>query len=114
MTTIQRLKVEGGDDLSSTASITNAIRIEKKTGELIMLQRWEISITNNDESDRLDLQHHLYTLTFDGKLFTCTAGTENQVYRVLDVGTGTGIWAIDFAHENLEALKMIGQNRWPQ
>lgn len=36
------------------------------------------------------------TLTFDGKLFTSPAGEDKQLHRVLDAGTGTGIWAMDF------------------
>ncbi len=55
------------------------------------------------EKDRLDLQHHLFTLTFDGKLFICPIAEKKQLHRVLDVGTGTGIWAIDFADEHPEA-----------
>ena len=34
----------------------------------------------------LDLQHHLFTLTFDGKLYLCPI--PEKVDRVLDVGTG--------------------------
>lgn len=37
----------------------------------------------------------MLTLTFDGKLSTCI-DKDTKVNRVLDVGTGTGIWAIDF------------------
>jgi ubiquinone/menaquinone biosynthesis C-methylase UbiE len=35
-------------------------------------------------------------LTFDGKLFTSQIPKKKRLNRVLDVGTGTGIWAIDF------------------
>jgi hypothetical protein len=34
-------------------------------------------------------------MTFGGKLFTSRID-KNKVHRVLDVGTGTGIWAIDY------------------
>lgn len=44
----------------------------------------------------LDLQHHIFQLTFDGKLFMSPAGKDKQALRVLDVGTGTGIWAMDY------------------
>lgn len=46
------------------------------------------------EQDRLDLYHHMFLLILGGKLHT--APLENP-QKVLDVGTGTGIWAIDFA-----------------
>ena len=41
----------------------------------------------------LDLQHHLFLLTFHGKLFLAPIN-ENPLH-ILDVGTGTGIWALD-------------------
>jgi hypothetical protein len=47
------------------------------------------------EQDRLDLQHHLFLLTLRGKLHL--APIENmQLHNVMDIGTGTGIWAADF------------------
>jgi SAM-dependent methyltransferase len=57
----------------------------------------------NDEQaqDHLDIAHHLFTLAFDGKL--CLAPLSSNVSHVLDIGTGTGIWAIDFADEHSSA-----------
>lgn len=53
---------------------------------------------NDDtENDRLDMQHHLFHLTFAGELFLTPIPKEKKLGRVLDIGTGTGIWAIDFA-----------------
>ncbi|KAF2452464.1 putative methyltransferase [Lineolata rhizophorae] len=51
----------------------------------------------NDEKaqDNLDLFHHIFSLTLDGRLFLAPVGPNPQ--RVLDLGTGTGIWAMDFA-----------------
>jgi len=48
------------------------------------------------------VQHHVHLITFDGKLHIIPQG-KKQFQRVLDVGTGTGIWAIDYADENPEA-----------
>lgn len=39
----------------------------------------------------------------DGKLYTAPIPKEQTIHRVLDVGTGTGIWAIDYADEHPEA-----------
>ncbi|CAF3457233.1 unnamed protein product [Fusarium graminearum] len=55
------------------------------------------------ENDRLDLQHMLFTLTFDGKLSNLPKSTGFSPRRVLDAGTGTGVWAIDYAEDHPEA-----------
>lgn len=44
---------------------------------------------------KADLQHHMYFLTLDSKLYAAPIPKE-QLNRVLDLGTGTGIWAMDF------------------
>jgi hypothetical protein len=41
-----------------------------------------------------DLQHHLFRLTMDEKLYL--SPIKDDVQNVLDIGTGTGVWAIDF------------------
>lgn len=43
-----------------------------------------------------DLQHHMYYLTLGGKLYIAPIPEDQVLHRVLDLGTGTGIWAIDF------------------
>ncbi|KAF4821821.1 Secondary metabolism regulator LAE1 [Colletotrichum siamense] len=65
------------------------------------------------ESDRLDLQHHLFLLSLEGKLGLSPPNEEDyKVKRVLDVGTGTGIWAIEFGDIHPEA-EIIGVDLSP-
>lgn len=53
------------------------------------------------EQERLDMQHNMFLNTFGGKLVL--APVDVQVLAALDLGTGTGIWAIDYADEHPEA-----------
>lgn len=42
---------------------------------------------------RLDIIHHIYLLMMDDKLFLAPIDPNPQ--NILDIGTGTGIWAMD-------------------
>jgi hypothetical protein len=46
------------------------------------------------ESERLDIHHALITTAMDDRLFYAPIGDKPQ--RVIDICTGTGIWAIEF------------------
>ena len=52
-------------------------------------------LADETELDRLDLQHATFLLTLNGSLHK--APIPSDIQHVLDVGTGTGIWAIDMA-----------------
>jgi SAM-dependent methyltransferase len=52
------------------------------------------------EQDRLNLQHAMFTELLGGKLHLAPICSSQHV---LDVGTGTGIWAIDFADKHPES-----------
>ncbi|RPA84715.1 putative methyltransferase [Ascobolus immersus RN42] len=62
----------------------------------------EYLFPNDDkEQERLDIFHHLWGLVMDGKLYQAPLPAHlRNGGRVLDLGTGTGIWAIDFGDEN--------------
>ncbi|KAF2808335.1 S-adenosyl-L-methionine-dependent methyltransferase [Mytilinidion resinicola] len=58
----------------------------------------DYSFPNDDrEQDREDLKHAMFLLLFNKTLHF--APLENQAMKVIDLGTGTGIWALDFADQ---------------
>ncbi|TDZ32612.1 Secondary metabolism regulator LAE1 [Colletotrichum spinosum] len=98
---------ERGSIASSSTSVSSSIR-EYRTENGRTYHKYKdgkYSYPNdNREVERLDLQHNLFLLTFDNKLGTAPAAAEgSNVKRVLDVGTGSGIWAIEFGEEHPEA-----------
>ncbi|KAJ9653512.1 hypothetical protein H2198_007294 [Neophaeococcomyces mojaviensis] len=50
-----------------------------------------------DEMERIDIMYHAYRLAMGDKLHY--APIDQDPSAVLDVGTGTGLWALDFADE---------------
>ncbi|KXH44290.1 TAM domain methyltransferase [Colletotrichum simmondsii] len=62
------------------------------------------------ESERLDLQHCIWLMQLEDELALCPA--HRYAKRVLDIGTGTGVWAIDFA-DSFPAAHVIGADLSP-
>lgn len=62
------------------------------------------------EQDRLDLQHALFAVLLNQKLFLAPLGENPQ--NILDIGTGTGIWAIEMANLYPSA-RVIGSDLSP-
>ena len=60
---------------------------------------------DDTEQDRLDLHHEIFLKILDGKLHLAPIGNNPQ--KILDIGTGTGIWAIDIA-EMYPSAHVIG------
>ncbi|RDW79374.1 S-adenosyl-L-methionine-dependent methyltransferase-20 [Coleophoma cylindrospora] len=106
----------GGVSLaSSKTSITSSIlRYREENGRTYHgFKDGQYAFPNDEpENDRLDLQHHVFMLTLGGKLFSAPIPKEQNLHRVLDVGTGTGIWAVDFADEHPES-EVIGVDLSP-
>ncbi|OHW95460.1 methyltransferase domain-containing protein [Colletotrichum incanum] len=56
------------------------------------------------EMERLDSQHYLWLFVLDDRLGVAPpCHPDSEVGRVLDVGTGSGIWAVNFGDEHPES-----------
>ncbi|KAK8044040.1 hypothetical protein PG993_004064 [Apiospora rasikravindrae] len=55
------------------------------------------------EQDRLDFQHEIYKTLTEGRLYLAPLHLQDPPRTVLDLGTGTGIWANEFAHQHPQA-----------
>jgi len=74
------------------------MRVRERHGRIYHPSADYVLPNDEQESDRLDVQHHMFLLTYDGDICACPAARAGDTpFRcVLDIGTGTGIWAIDF------------------
>jgi len=97
---------------SRTGSITSSIyNYVYENGRRYHAYRSGQYVLPNDEAEqeRLDLQHHIWRLLLHGGLYTAPLNIPAEEsdawgrpvgdFRILDLGTGTGIWAIDMAEE---------------
>ncbi|KAI5817857.1 S-adenosyl-L-methionine-dependent methyltransferase [Pyronema omphalodes] len=62
------------------------------------------------EQDRLDLHHEVFLGLLEQDLHKAPIGSNPQ--KILDVGTGTGIWAVDIA-EKYPSAEIIGTDLTP-
>ncbi|KAJ0299082.1 uncharacterized protein N0V96_007059 [Colletotrichum fioriniae] len=97
-----------GSDAGSayTASIASSIfHYQYENGRRYHAYREGQYVLPNDdqEQERLDLQHHIWRLLLGGQLYTAPLPAPEDPaasgMRILDLGTGTGIWAIEMADE---------------
>tara|TARA_R110002003_G_scaffold1193_3_gene22746 strand:- start:3508 stop:4572 length:1065 start_codon:yes stop_codon:yes gene_type:complete len=97
---------------ASTSLASSILHYEYSNGRRYHGYRSGSYVLPNDEQeqDRLDLLHHIFLLILGGKLHDAPLPTTPR--RVLDIGTGTGIWAIDFADEN-PGSEVIGTDLSP-
>ncbi|KAL2360186.1 hypothetical protein RJZ56_006958 [Blastomyces dermatitidis] len=112
-------------DASYTTSVTSSIRnykipmgLRKSMPDIDLngrryhaFKEGEYILPNDEqEQDRMDLNHHIYRTLLGGALYL--APVPDNVRRVLDLGTGTGIWAIDFA-DGHPVAEVIGNDLSP-
>ncbi|KAJ3529711.1 hypothetical protein NM208_g9632 [Fusarium decemcellulare] len=86
------------DQIESTSSITSSIREYRNIhGRTYQSSKTTEYWAPNDEQhvEGFDVGHHWITMMLDDKLFLAPIGDNPQ--HILDVGTGSGIWAIDMA-----------------
>ncbi|WQF85851.1 Putative S-adenosyl-L-methionine-dependent methyltransferase superfamily [Colletotrichum destructivum] len=91
---------------SSTASLADSITEYRRLHGRTYTQKVDYWGPNDEkQNEGLDINHYCMTMFLGDKLFLSPVGKTSHM--VLDVGTGTGIWAIDFADE-FPSAEVIG------
>lgn len=94
-----------GDDISQyTLSVSSSLLqgVEEHGRKYHRYKDGSYILPEDDkEQERLDLQHEMFLRTFGRKLHL--APVDCELREVLDLGTGTGMWAIQFADEHPES-----------
>ncbi|KAJ4248491.1 hypothetical protein NW762_012829 [Fusarium torreyae] len=100
--------------LSSTDSVSASIleyrRIQGRTYHSDKFRNDYVFPNDEQQLKSVYISHHYLTLLLDGKLFL--APIKENVQNVLDVGTGSGIWAMDFA-EHYPNAEIVGTDLSP-
>jgi len=102
-----------GDVPSYTTSLASEVtNYRYENGRRYHSDRTGDYILPNDdrENDRLDMMHEMFKMRLEGKLFLAPIGEKPQ--RILDLGTGTGIWAIDIG-DLYPSAQVIGNDLSP-
>ncbi|EAA28605.1 hypothetical protein GE21DRAFT_5352 [Neurospora crassa] len=91
-----------GSFISSSASLSSTIfqyrTIHGRTyhGDVGNAESYEPNDQRHVEA--MEIFHHAMLVQLDGKLYLSPLD-KKRIHKVLDVGTGSGLWAIDFADE---------------
>ncbi|KAG6069833.1 hypothetical protein E4U16_007325 [Claviceps sp. LM84 group G4] len=103
------------EDQSSTTSISSSIleyrRIHGRTYHSDKFTTNYIFPNDDQQLESVELSHHALTILLDDQLFLAPL-EKDKIHRVLDVGTGSGIWVIDFADQYPHA-SVIGTDLSP-
>ncbi|KIL94198.1 methyltransferase [Fusarium avenaceum] len=100
--------------VESTASITSSILSYRTIqGRTFHSERGNAHYwASNDEqqNESMDIVHHFLCLLLEDKLYL--SPLKDDIQKALDIGTGTGIWAIDFA-DKFPGTNVIGTDISP-
>ena len=90
-----------GDDTDTLASFITDYRYENGRRYHSFRDGAYWGPNDDRQNELVDLAHHMYLITLDGNLHLAPIGNgvKGNVHEILDIGTGTGIWAIDTADE---------------
>ncbi|KAH7357687.1 S-adenosyl-L-methionine-dependent methyltransferase, partial [Plectosphaerella cucumerina] len=104
-----------GDDVStaSTSLRSSILDYEWRHGRRYhRFNAGQYNFPNDEqEQDHLDMVHHGFYRLFNDRVFVASIGLDGK--RVLDIGTGTGIWAIQLGDEYPVAELSIGNDLSP-
>lgn len=103
--------IDSGESSNSTSLASSILDYEYANGRRYHAYHKGSYLLPNDEEeqDRLDLLHHVCLLVLGGRLFVSPLP---KPQRVLDVGTGTGIWATDVA-DQFPSAQVVGTDLSP-
>lgn len=104
-----------GDELSTTSTSlkSSIVQYKWRHGRRYHAYReGQYNFPNDDkEQDRLDMVHHVFRRLIGDKLFLAPIDPDGK--RILDIGTGTGIWPIQLGDEYPGAELIVGNDLSP-
>lgn len=96
---------------SSTSLMSSITRYEFENGRRYHAYQAGKYLYPNDEQElnRMDIEHQNQRVQLDGRLHLCPLQDPQEI---LDIGTGTGIWAIDMA-DQYPGCQVVGTDLSP-
>ncbi|GAA88037.1 TAM domain methyltransferase [Aspergillus luchuensis IFO 4308] len=102
-----------GTESSTTSLSSSVLKYEYKHGRRYHAHHLGNYPFPNDqpEQDRLDMVHHIFYRLINNRLFLAPINPDGK--RILDIGTGTGIWAIQMGDEYPNVEQIVGNDLSP-